>query len=480
VELDVDHTLSAAFETACRRHNQSPAMVEGTGALVSFAGLFFTTLSFAETLAEHGIGPDSLVAVHVPDPIAAIALRLALLRIGATVLAVPRDFAPDAGFPDPLRHVVPLASSAGSDDEITVTPDWLRPPRKLLPISGRGVLVKSSSGTTGLPKLRQFSEPALLARVRWGADHRGVAEGPALVGYGPTSSPGFNHALRLIMDGRLQVHTQPTPEATLQLMDRLGVTTLYASPFNFQRLFEAVSVGAPPPSALRRVLVGGGSLAPGLAARAEALFGAEVFNTYGSNETGSIAHHRPSLTPELPGCVGRIYDDLEVRFLDEAGQPGATEGELSLRPPSDGMPTEYPSGAPLCDSDGWVATGDLGRIMPDGTFVLLGRKSEFLNIGGAKRAPSLFENLLRGYPGLVDIAAFRAPQGDGMDHVGLALVTAPGFDAAAFHKFAADRLGPLFPFAIRLVDQLPATDAGKVDRKRLTAEFDGQTERIPI
>ena len=205
-----------------------------------------------------------------------------------------------------------------------------------------------------------------------------------------------------------------------------------------------------------------------------------MFNTYGSNETGSIAHHRPSLTPEVPGCVGRIYDDLEVRFLDETGRPGATEGELSLRPPAEGMPTDYPSGAPLCDSEGWVATGDLGRILPGGTFVLLGRKSEFLNIGGAKRAPSLFENLLRGFPGLVDIAAFRAPQGDGMDHVGLALVVATGFDAAAFQRFAADRLGPLFPFATRLVDQVPFTEAGKVDRKRLTTEFGGQLARIPI
>ena len=455
-------------------------MIEPDGTLVSFAALFATTLSFAETLAVQGVGPGTLVAVHVPDPIAGLALRLALLRIGATVLAVPRDFVTGPGIPGPLRHVVPHSSATGSADEIPVTPDWLHPPRRVLPVSGVGVLVKSTSGTTGLPKLRQFDEKTLLARVRWGADRRGGTDGPTLIGYGPASSPGFNHSLRLITDGHLQAHVAETPQATLQRMERLGVTTVFASPYNFQQLVQAASDGATIPTGLRRILVGGGSLTPTLAAKAEALFGAEVYNTYGSNETGSLAHHRPSQTPDLPGCVGRVYADVRVRFLDDAGQPAASEGELSLRPPPGALPLDYPSGLPLGDADGWIATGDLGRRLPDGCIVLSGRKSELLNIGGIKRAPLVFEHLLRGFPGLADIAAFRAPQGDGMDHVGLAVVPAPGFDADAFRRFTADRLGPLLPFVLHQTHALPVTEAGKIDRKRLTAEFDLQAARIPI
>jgi acyl-coenzyme A synthetase/AMP-(fatty) acid ligase len=472
-------TLSAAFEAACRRHNQATAMVEPSGAPVSFAGLFFTTIAFAERLQAAGVGPGSLIAVQIADPIAGLALRLALLRLGATVLTVPRGF-PAEGLPGPLRHLVPAQAATGAPDEIPVAPDWLRPPQVILPVAGTGALVKSTSGTTGLPKLRHFTEGALLARVRRGMALRGAAEGPVLVGYGPASSPGFNYALRTILAGQPQLSPLATPEATLSAMDRLGVTTAYASPYNFQRLFEAARASGLRPRALSRILVGGGSLSPDLAARAEALFGAEVFNTYGSNETSSIAHHRPSLTPDQPGLVGPIYPDIGVRFLDETGTPGAVEGELSLRPPPGHLPTDYPSGRPLTDAEGWIATGDLGHLTPDGAFVLTGRKSELLNIGGAKKAPSVFETALSGFPGLAGIAAFRAPQAGGMDHVGLAVVPGEGFDATAFRAFAETRLGPLYPSEIVVLDHLPVTEAGKIDRKRLTAEFGGQNSPIAI
>ena len=136
---------------------------------------------------------------------------------------------------------------------------------------------------------------------------------------------------------------------------------------------------------------------------------------YGSTELGRIfAGVFDAGQPMAAGHVGRLYADVEFRFLDDTGHPSATEGELSLRPPPDALPLDYPSGLPLGDADGWIATGDLGRRLPDGCIVLSGRKSELLNIGGIKRAPLVFEHLLRGFPGLADIAAFARAHRKGM------------------------------------------------------------------
>jgi acyl-coenzyme A synthetase/AMP-(fatty) acid ligase len=115
-------------------------------------------------------------------------------------------------------------------------------------------------------------------------------------------------------------------------MDRLSVTTAYASPFNFQWLYEGSCKTGLRPHALSRIMVGGGRLAPDLAARADAQVGAEVFNTCGSSRTSSIAQHRPGLAPDQPGLAGRICPDIGMRFLDEAGLPGAAEGELRPAP----------------------------------------------------------------------------------------------------------------------------------------------------
>jgi hypothetical protein len=83
---------------------------------------------------------------------------------------------------DDSDRLVAPARATGSPDEVVVTQDWLRPARQILPIAGRGAMVKSTSGTTGRSKLRHLTEVPFLARVRRGIVLRGEAEGPVLIG----------------------------------------------------------------------------------------------------------------------------------------------------------------------------------------------------------------------------------------------------------------------------------------------------------
>lgn len=466
----MDQSFSEVFEAACHAHGDRIATVDPTGAPVSFFNFFYTVVAFAEALQDHGVGKGDLVAVHVTDAIAGSALTLAILRIGAT--AMGRTGADGSLGVVPDWHLVADGSPGTGGPDIVVGRDWIRSPRRWVPVAGGGRMIRNTSGTTGLPKLMQLSDEGLLARVQRGAEWRRPPEGAVFIGYAPSSSPFFNHMARALLDGVTQIHPRADEATSLALMDATGVSAAFMSPWNFRQLLSAAEAGAVRPRALRRIMTGGGEVTPALALRAEEVFGAEVILGYGSSETGSIAHARPSERPDLPGYLGQVYGDLELRFMTENGTNAdpAEGGELWLRVPQEIQMQEFPSGKPVVDAEGWVGTGDLCRMLPDGSLQFLGRRSELLNIGGTKCAPQRFEAMLRDFPGLGEVAAFRLPEPGGGDRLGLAVVAGSGFDAAALSAHLRKRLGANCPFDLVVRDSIPVTPAGKTDRRRLTSD----------
>lgn len=465
-------TLSESVEQACRAHAGATAVYQADGTPVSFANFFFTLMAFAEQLVDRGVAAGDLVALDLPDAIAGQAMRLALLRVGAVQIPAGAVATPAA---EGLRVDWLVTHAAASDlapgaRRIVVDPGWIRSPRRAVPVSGAGQMVSTTSGTTGTPKLRLLDEARLIARLQHGADTRGAPEGAAFIGYNPASSPGFSNGLRALLAGQAQVYRLADPAETLAAMARTDVRRAYVPPYHLARLVEAARAGAPRPQHLSRIMVGGAPVSAALAREAEALFGAEVFTTYGSSETGSIAHGRAVLAADHPGRVGAIYPTIAYRFQREDGSiaPPDEGGELWLQGDPARMPLAYPSGAALHDGAGWIATGDLGRILPDGALVLTGRRAEFLNIGGNKRTPAFFESLAREIAPVSEVAAFRLPGLAGDDAVGLALVAGPGFDLAALARGLLQRLGEAYPVHLFVLDRLPLTETGKIDRRALS------------
>lgn len=459
--------LSHQIEAACRRHHDRVATWQVDGASVSFASYFATILAFTERLQAAGVGPGSNVSIAFQDGIAGRMLVLALLRLGATALP---DLRAHPGVQADLRLVRhPDPTQPGA--ELQITADWIRSPARLVPIVGGGRLVTVTSGTTGLPKLRLLDEVGLAQRLGRSSDLRGLSEGTVFIGYAPGVTPGLSIGLRAILSGVAQINQPAAPEDWLSSMVRHRALLACLPPGSFETLLDVAEAKGTAGLGLREIRVGGGSLSPALALRGETLFGCPVINTYGSNETGSIAHHRPALSKHASGIVGKAYPDLTLRFLDEAGHEADPEtgGTLWVRMPRALWVRDYPSEELLCSSDGWQNTGDLARRLADGSLQVLGRVSDVLNIGGNKIAPIRVEALAAGFAGLDRIAVFRAPAANGMDRVGLAVVPGPDFDASGFLAHMSARLGPHFPLVLRVVDCLPQTAAGKIDRDALVA-----------
>ena len=468
-----DQGLSFEIEATCSRHRDRVATWQADGTPIRFASYFATIIAFAERLQAAGVGPGSRVSIAFQDGIAGRMLVLALLRLGATVL--PNLAAhPEIGVD--LR-LVQRPDPQGRGTELLVTPDWIRTPSRLMPIAGGGRLVKSTSGTTGLPKLRMVDEIGLAARLGRSSGMRGRAEGVVFIGYNPGSSPGFNYGISALLAGAAHVNQPATAPEWLAAMTRHGATMACLPPGSFAQLLAVAEGEGIRGLRLEEIRVGGGALSPSDAQRGEDLFGCPVVNTYGSNETGSIAHHRPTLSDGMPGIVGQVYFDLGLRFRDECGEEvdPATGGALSVKLPPALWVRDYPTGAPLCDAEGWQETGDLARVLPDGRLQLLGRQSDALNIGGDKIAPVRIEALAVGFPGLLQFAVFRAPMEDASDQVGLAVVAGDGFDAAGFLADLGGKLGPRYRLVLRRMDRLPMTGAGKIDRAALMTAYQDET-----
>lgn len=297
--------------------------------------------------------------------------------------------------------------------------------------------------------------------------------GPSLIGYRPSSSPGFNQASRAILNGVPIIQPRRDQTENLRLLQRHAATDAFLSPYNFKQLIEAARTTDQLPTTLQQVTVGGGSLSPQAAIEAESLFGCPVYNSYGSGETGSISKFRVAELAQTPGVVGNIYDDMKIKFLAADGSQidPSVGGEIVVNVPREIQVLDYPSCEPLCDADGWVKTGDLGHMLSDNTLCLTGRVSELLNIGGAKRSPSWFESIAARCDPNATIVAFGVPAKMGTDNVGIAVEAREDFNIQEFAQFMHSILGQSYVLQIGLVDRIPVNDAGKVDRQALRDLF---------
>jgi acyl-CoA synthetase (AMP-forming)/AMP-acid ligase II len=200
-----------------------------------------------------------------------------------------------------------------------------------------------------------------------------------------------------------------------------------------------------------------------LARRFHERFGIAVLNCYGQTELGgevvgwSAADWREFGATKL-GAVGRPHEGVEVRVADD--------GELWVR-----TATSRQSAAELgdrIDEDGWVRTGDIGRLDEDGFVWIEGRVSDMVNRGGLKVFPAEVEEVLRGAPGVTDVAVVGVAD-DRLGEVPVAFVVGR-FEPAALEARAREHLAPYkVPVRFESVDARPRNEIGKVLTRELAA-----------
>jgi acyl-CoA synthetase (AMP-forming)/AMP-acid ligase II len=215
-------------------------------------------------------------------------------------------------------------------------------------------------------------------------------------------------------------------------------------------------------------------LSPVQARRFAGAFGVTVLNGYGQAEIGEVIGWTAADAREHPdkiGAVGRPHAGVELRVLGDDGDPvaGGGVGELYVRPPR--MAAGYADGSSIAerlDADGFVRTGDLARVDPEGFVWIEGRVGDVINRGGNKVFPDHVEEVLRLSPRVHDAAVVGVPD-ERLGEVPVAFVvgdaTGDELDALCREHLVAYKV----PAAFHHVDALPRSEVGKVLRRELLA-----------
>ncbi len=499
--------VTGRIRAACRRTPDAVAVTDGDRT-VTYRDLDRAADRVAELLAAHGVRPGQHVGMlTAPGPESVIAV-VGILRAGAAW--VPLDAAhPPARLDGQLRlagaevvlHDDACATTvtrlAGPVRPVRLGADSPEVPAEL-PATGSALddtaYVIFTSGSTGRPKGVPITHRSMVNYLDWAIDTFGYRPGDRLA---QTSSICFDASVRQILAPLLVGATVVTfprsvlrdPQALLSRIERDRVTVWSSVPTLWERILRAaeeraVRDGVPPDlRALRWVHVGGEELSPVPVRRWFDLFGdgCRITNLYGPTEatinaTWHLIDGRPDdAVRRLP--IGRPIGGARVRVVDPDGRPcpPGVAGELHLG--GVGVTAGY-LGEPELTAAAFVhhggeryyRSGDRGRAAPDGTLEFLGRLDDQVKVHGYRLEPGEIEAVLRTHPEVAAAVVLHQAEPHPRLHAFVAPAPETGPTVAQLRGYLADRLPEqLVPARIHLLDSLPLTPTGKVDRDRLRA-----------
>lgn len=355
------------------------------------------------------------------------------------------------------------------------------------PLEADVAIITFTSGTTGAPKpvpqrhsgvLAMF-EPILgkLLAGRTGSVQERDEPMPNLVPLSLSLWAGLYNVLFAFRVGAAAVVMERFDTGEFaRLVARFGIRSTVLPPAAMVMLSDDESLTSLAP--LRYVRSITAPLSPLQARRFRDRFGVFVLNGYGQTEFGGeIVGWNAAEAKEFGethlGAVGRPYDGVGLRILDDDGRdvPVGEEGELWVRTPA--LEAGTAAGAQLSDRmspDGWFRSGDIGRLDDEGFLWLSGRVSDMINRGGLKVHPGEIEEVLRLSPAVDDCAVVGAPD-DRLGEVPWAFVVpAPGADVDEADLVARcrEQLAPYkVPTRFVAVAELPRSEIGKVLRRQL-------------
>jgi long-chain acyl-CoA synthetase len=197
--------------------------------------------------------------------------------------------------------------------------------------------------------------------------------------------------------------------------------------------------------------------------------GARILEGYGCTETGAALTGTPPDAPRR-GTVGKAVPGMEIRILGLDGDevPIGEDGEIVVHGPT--VMRGYWRGEPI--ADGWFHTGDVGRLDKDGYLTIVDRIKDVIIRGGYNVYPRDVEDVLLAHPAVSMAAVIGAPDARlGEEVVAfVSLVDGVSVTPDELVTFAKERLAAhKYPRQVRIIDAVPLTSVGKLDRKRLRA-----------
>lgn len=289
---------------------------------------------------------------------------------------------------------------------------------------------------------------------------------------------------------------QPGP--LLEMMAQVRPSFAAAVPTIWGGVLAALEANPQDISHLRTCAVGGSALPPSMMRAFEEKYGVKLLHAWGMTETsplGSIAHPPKGAVGEEAWeyrvTQGRFPAAVQARLVGDDGtilpNDGEAVGELEVRGPWIAGSYYSPDGSEVDAGkfdDGWLRTGDVGHISPNGYLTLVDRSKDVIKSGGEWISSVDLENAVMGHPAVAEASVIGVPDAKWDERPLVAIVLKEGATAepAELQGFLADKFAKWqLPERWTFIEEIPKTSVGKFDKKRLRARYaDGDLKVVTL
>jgi acyl-CoA synthetase (AMP-forming)/AMP-acid ligase II len=514
----VPQTIPELLEATAGRLRDATAVVDGDLTL-TYSDLLAESRTFAAALAARGVRAGERVSIWMPNSWRWIVAVLGIWQAGGVLVPINTRFK-GAEASDILRRggvrllvtvtdfldtdyvamlegadlpeLADIVVARGPASDATI--DWdefvgLATPDAVAEAGARRKALTTdnpsdilfTSGTTGRPKGVVMTHSRTLQVARDWVSMTGLQAGDRYLMVNPYFHMfGLKAGIlaSITAGAAMYPHAVFDVDSVLRRVGSEQITVLPGAPTIYQAILDHPDRDSHDLSSLRVAVTGAADIPVALIRRIyDELPFQVVISGYGLTEAGTATGTAPADGPEeVATTVGRARPGFDIRLVDPSGSdvPEGEAGEILLRGPS--VMLEYlddlRATAATLSADGWLRTGDIGRLDPDGLLRIVGRAKDMFIVGGFNAYPAEIENLMLGHPDISSVAVIGIPD-ERLGEVCMAFVVLEK-DATATPEeimgWSRDHMANYkAPRRVEILDELPINATGKVMKEELRA-----------
>lgn len=477
--------VGSLIRRAAIHFKDSPCLVEDNR-VVSFREFDEMTDRLGNSLLATGLKPGDRVGVLLPNGIDCLLAYYALAKSGLVRVSLnTRETA--------SNHAYKLADSGsravfcGTQEEVSANLEFRFGPSEIEAMTRSGSSAPCAidreldapyrlgytGGTTGEPKgvtLTMRGETAELSAFLTDL-MPDLRQGETFLHAAPIAHASGAFFLPALVRGVRSVVMKKFDAAKfIALAERELASSTFLVPTMLAMVLEQPAL-AYAKLGLKRIAYGASPIAPTLLERAEARFGRVFAQTYGQAESPMVITCLKPEDHDRVGSCGRPFTSVEVAIFDDDDRPLAPGevGEIVCRGTQ--LMAYYwgrPEATAKTFRNGWLHTGDVGRMDEDGFYYILDRKNDMLISGGYNVYPREVEDVLVAYEGVIEAAVVGLPDEKWGDRIHAVVAGREGLDTDAMLEFAAEHLANFKrPKSIEIWSELPKSGANKILRRQV-------------
>jgi acyl-CoA synthetase (AMP-forming)/AMP-acid ligase II len=352
-----------------------------------------------------------------------------------------------------------------------------------------------TGGTTGRPKGVMLSHRSFFHTYWMETLDFGIAPRESFIFITPMTHAGGCLILPVLLrQGRCIVLDHFEPELLLTTIAREKATATLLVPTMMYAVLDFPDRDSHDVSSLRNILYGAAAIAPDRLKQALRVFGPVLTQFFGQTEAPmalTVLQREdhivddPSRELAVLTSAGRPTYPTEIRLVDDDGVevPDGEAGEVIARAPN--MMSGYldnPEATASAIRDGWLFTGDIARRNEEGLFTIVDRKKDMIVSGGFNIFPREVEDALFEHSAVKHAAVIGVPHEKWGEEVKAVVVLREGTAVTAQDLIDFVKVGKgslMAPKSVDFVDEIPLTNLGKIDKKKIRASYwDGRTRNV--